>query len=104
MHEQDHDSFVKRPLPGEHFVAVSDGLECFGRILDAEAPGEGCFPHFCQVLCTTIGGIRGTGGLGFPKTEEPSVGMLGASCAAGGFGCAAWHFPDNSTIIYHTTQ
>ena len=40
-------------------------------------------------------GFRGWGGLGFPKTEDP-VGMLGASCAAGGFGCAAWHFPDNS--------
>ena len=26
-----------RPLPGEHFVPVNDGLECFGRILDAEA-------------------------------------------------------------------
>lgn len=24
------------PLPGEHFVPVNDGLECFGRILDAE--------------------------------------------------------------------
>lgn len=50
----------ERPLPGEHFVPVSDGLECFGRILDAEAGGVG-FPHFCTVFVPTISGDFGVG-------------------------------------------
>lgn len=82
----------ERPLPGEHFVPVSDGLECFGRILDAEAGGV--VPTFLHRFCSHDSGDFGVG-VWAPQNGRPR-GMLGASCAAGGFGCAAWHFPDNS--------
>ena len=62
----------ERPLPGEHFVPVSDGLECFGRILDAEAGGVG-FPHFLHRFVPRFFRGFGGGGLGPPKTEDPVV-------------------------------
>lgn len=49
----------ERPLPGEHFVPVSDGLECFGRILDAEA--WWVLFHIFAPFCSTISGDSGWG-------------------------------------------